>query len=186
MLEWSLTIEFMKKFIPEFTGKNEFYLYRTMGFSNDTKYKHPNELLSQTVDSTSLFGPCYFEMSNHNIICFHKIKAKLYCCFFNHIINPFSEEEIYKSGVKDETGKKPKKFLKGKLLGDYECEIGYIPVNQKYEEEVKYEAGKDEIGNLQNYVYERSVENFKQNMLNKGIETSKLHVFKDDKIINLN
>ena len=187
MLEWSLTIEFMKRFIQGFTCKKEFFLYRTMGFDDSHPYKPANELLSQAVDSTSLFGPCYFQMSKKTIMCLHKIKAKLYCCFFNHIINPFSEEKIYKSGVKDETGKNPKKFLNCKLKADYECEIGYIPVNQKYTEEVKYTSGSEEdLKKLQNYIYKRSVENFKQNMLNNdATKTAKLHVFKDDKIINL-
>ena len=93
-------------------------------------------------------------MSSNTIICLHKIKAKLYCCFFNHIINPFPIKDKYSSGVENE-------FLNGKLLGDYECEIGYIPVNQKYIEEVKCNMGKeDEIKKLQNYIYERSIENF--------------------------
>ena len=177
MLEWALTIEFMKRFISEFTGKNEFYLYRTMGFSSNDNYKPTNKLLSQAVDSTSLFGPCYFEMSSNTIICLHKIKAKLYCCFFNHIINPFSEEKPYKKCNE-------KNFLSYKLLGDHECEIGYIPVNQKYE--IGAEGiGKDHSA-LEKYCYERSVENFKQNMLNKGIETAKLHVFLGDKTIDIN
>ena len=180
MIEWALTIEFMKRFIPEFTGKNKFYLYRTMGFSSNDNYIPTNKLLSQAVDSTSLFGPCYFGMHKNIIICLHKIEAKLYCCFFNHIINPFSKGERYASNVK-------KEFLNCKLKVDYECEIGYIPVNQKYKEEVKCEASKPgEIGKIQNYIYERTIENFKQNMLNKGIETTKLHVFKGNEIININ
>lgn len=178
MLEWALTIEFMKRFILEFTGKKEFYLYRTMGFSDDTNYKPTNMLLSQAVDSTSLFGPCYFTMSNKNIICFHKIKAKLYCCFFNHIINPFSEEESYMKY-------KEKNFLSCKLYGDHECEIGYIPINQKYTEEVKcHSKENDELEKLFCCIFEKSCENFKQNMLNDPtIKDPKLYVLLGEDII---
>ena len=151
-----------------------------MGFCDDTKYIPTNELLSQAVDSTSLFGPCYFEYSKVRRIVFYRIEAKYYCCFFNHIINPFSEEGKYKKDKK-------KKFLSYKLLGDHECEIGYIPVNQEYE---KVAEGIDGIygghSALEKYCYERTIENFKQNMLNDpNIKNPKLHVFFDDKIIDL-
>jgi len=174
MFEWVLTIELIIRFRNIYNSEKKFFLYRTCFFGEDNVISK-----SQLLDSTSLIGPCYF-YSMRKFTILNKIEANIYCCFFNHIINPFSNEEKYGYGVKE-------KFLNCKLKGDYECEIGYIPVNQKYIEEVKCELSKPgEIEKIQNYIYERTIENFKQNMLNgPTTKTSKLHVFKDDKIIDL-
>ena len=165
MIEWALTIEFMKIFIPKFTCKNDFFLYRSLALPKDKKEKDIS--LQQQVDSTSLFGVTYFDFHNDKKdIYFTKIKAKYYCCFFNYIINPFPTKYRYKK-------KYDKFFLSTKLKKDQECEIGYIPINQKYEIDLIHD--KSESEDFIKYSYEKSIENFKLNMSN--VPNAKLHVF---------
>ena len=179
MIEWALTIEFMKRFIKRLYDKDEFYLYRTLFLlptDSFKKIKKDQEIGGKKYcESNSIFGPCYYKKENR-IYCFLSIKAEYYRCFCNHIINPFPEPEEY-TGTHYE-------YLGGKLLGDNESEIVYIPKNQKYNvEEIGHPNDDNSVQNLLEYSIRKSLENFKINMKNDpSTKNSKLYSLNVDEI----
>ena len=146
MLEWALTIEFMKRFIPNYyDGSNEFYLYRTFKPENYTNFINLNSILDGYVESTCLIAPAFIpNLVNHNYCSFTQTSepVKFYRCYFNHIISP-NEKTI--------------------LLHDFEHEIGFIGINKKYK---LVESEKDHGSHFKNFISfltAKRKENFNKN-----------------------
>ena len=178
MIEWALTIEFMKRFIKKLYDKDEFYLYRTLFLFTDSfkGIKKGQEIDGKNFcESNSIFGPCYYKKENR-IYCFLSIKAEYYRCFCNHIINPFPELDEYVETHFE--------YFIGKLLGDNESEIVYIPKNQKYKvEEICHPNDDESVKNLLEYSIRKSLENFKINMKNDpSTKNSNLYSLNVDEI----
>ena len=98
MIEWALTVEFMRNFFYLFNKPGEgLFLYRTFGraFATNTKFDL-NEVKSDLYESTSLIAPCFLPSDCKKVfksLCFTKTSepVKFYRCFFNHIISPNNE-----------------------------------------------------------------------------------------------
>lgn len=151
MIEWALTIEFMKKFILKYYGSDKFNLYRTFGPGNNN-FIDLNIIKHDLYESTCLMAPAFIPDNStirNNIekvkLCsFTKTKnyVKYYRCFFNHIISP-NEECI--------------------LKGDYEHEIGFIGINEKYEK-ISNKSGDEYINEYNNFLKNATLNNAKKNL----------------------
>ena len=118
LIEWALTIEFMKRFIPKIiTG--DFYLYRTFSPTLSNNFIDLNTIKNDLYESTSLIAPSFIpdtlngDINKYKLCSFTQTvePVELYRCLFNHIISP-TEKTI--------------------LLNDYEHEIGFIGIDKKY------------------------------------------------------
>jgi len=156
MIEWALTIEFMKRFIPNYyNGSNEFYLYRTFKPKYGSDFIDLKSINDNFYDCTSLIAPSFIPQD----LCGYKEQIKLcsftqtvqpvkfYKCYYNHIISP-NEKCILKD--------------------DNEHEIGFIGI-KKNDNEVIYErisskAGDDYLQDYINFLDKRRTENEKKNL----------------------
>ena len=151
MIEWALTIEFMKKFIPKYYVSDKFNLYRTFGPDNNN-FIDLNTIKHDLYESTCLIAPAFIPDDNKirthidqvKLCSFAKTKnyVKYYRCFFNHIISP-NEECI--------------------LKGDHEHEIGFIGINEKYEK-ISNKSGDEYIEEYNNFLKDATLNNAKKNL----------------------
>ena len=136
MIEWALTIEFMKRFIPKYYGSNVFSLYRTFNYLKSTSNIKPD-----IYESSSLIGNIFTSessLTNDQIIgrCFFTNieNVKFFKCIGNYIISP-NEKTILKD--------------------DKELEIMSININEKYI--------KNEITDYLEYIDKLRHSNFNRN-----------------------
>ena len=175
MIEWALTIEFMKRFIPKYyNGSNEFNLYRTFN-----KIDSVDKIKPDIYESTSLIGNFFLGINKSNLfylepkylnscnILFTKIEnIKYYKCLFNYIVSP-NEDTILKD--------------------DKELEIGFIGIDEKY---VKNEV-ENTVNGYMKYLDKSREENFDKNF-GKGnweeieLSSKKKIKIKDKNILILN
>ena len=153
MIEWALTIEFMKKFIAKYYGSDKFDLYRTFG-PGDNNFIDLNTIKHDLYESTCLIAPAFIPQGSNNEILnsinnvklcsFTKTKnyVKYYRCFFNHIISPDD---------------------KCILKGDYEHEIGFIGINEKYER-ISDKSGDEYIKEYNEFLSNATLSNAKKNL----------------------
>ena len=154
MIEWALTIEFMKRFIPKYyNGSSDFNLYRTFG-PGDNNFINLNTIKHDLYESTCLIAPAFIPQGSHNEILnnlnnvklcsFTKTKnyVKYYRCFFNHIISPIN---------------------KCILKGDYEHEIGFIGIDEKYER-INNKTNEEYIEEYDNFLRNETIINAEKNL----------------------
>ena len=147
MIEWALTIEFMKRFIPKYyNGSNEFNLYRTFN-----KIDSVDKIKPDIYESTSLIGNFFLGINKSQLfylepkylnscnILFTKIEnIKYYKCLFNYIVSP----------------------NEGTILNDDKgLEIGFIGIDEKY---VKNEV-ENTVNGYMEYLDKSREENFDKN-----------------------
>ena len=120
-IEWALTILFLERFIKYIYGENgKLNLYRSTYVKSNDLIK--NITKTDLFESTSIFGPVFLLKSGDNLSYlnnfeFFEVKdVKFYRCLFNYIIS-FENDTIF--GVLGD--------------GDAEQEIGFIPINYRYE-----------------------------------------------------
>lgn len=118
LIEWALTYEFLKRFIPAVFGQDyKFKLFRTL-YSERDKINDIEK--TDPFESTSIYGPCFLGITGHSYIDdynFFEIDAKYYRCIFNYCISPRKTTliEIRKDEVSDQ-----------------ELEVGFIPIGLNY------------------------------------------------------
>ena len=134
MIEWALTIGFMKKFIYNYYKSDNFNLYRTFNYIDSVE-----NIKSDIYESTSLVGNFFIGLHDKNINMisyagsfFTKIEnVKYYKCLFNYIISP-TEKTILKE--------------------DSEVEIGFIGIDEKYVENKIVNYEEDQYGIAKQYI----------------------------------
>lgn len=85
MIEWALTVEFLKYFLPVMLKENKLTLYRTIHRDQYEKGDYINK--RDLFESTSLFGPS-FRTNSSDMYFATFSNVPTYKCIFNYVITP--------------------------------------------------------------------------------------------------